>query len=183
MLNRDSEIVIWWRFVNYELWSCDMNSTLGSVEPLAMFISIYGAYLYFPNLHRNYTGCSWNSFVAAPIKAGAEWSLSHALIFALLPPLVTIVQPTIACFFLWLVCTLCKLLLIAFSFCSTFHNSIVLQIIAKKLLIYSSPPLSLLQTQWVILVAIRKCSHTHNSHAPMNVAFSGTPSYSILLCP
>ena len=37
MLNRDSEIVICSRFVNCELWSCDMNSTLGSVVPLAMF--------------------------------------------------------------------------------------------------------------------------------------------------
>ena len=48
------------------------------------------------------------------------------------PTSFTIVQPTIACFFLWLVCTLCKLLLFAFYFCPTFHNSIVLQIIAKK---------------------------------------------------
>ena len=38
MLNRDSEIVICSKFVNCELWSCDMNSTLGSVVPLAMFI-------------------------------------------------------------------------------------------------------------------------------------------------
>ena len=38
MLNRDSEIVIRSRFVNCELWSCDMNSTLGSVVPLAMFL-------------------------------------------------------------------------------------------------------------------------------------------------
>ena len=37
MLNRDSEIVICSRFMNCELWSCDMNSTLGSVVPLAMF--------------------------------------------------------------------------------------------------------------------------------------------------
>ena len=37
MLNRDSEFVICSRFVNCELWSCDMNSTLGSVVPLAMF--------------------------------------------------------------------------------------------------------------------------------------------------
>ena len=36
-LNRDSEIVICSRFVNRELWSCNMNSTLGSVVPLAMF--------------------------------------------------------------------------------------------------------------------------------------------------
>ena len=34
MLNRDSEIVICFRFVN-----CDLNSTLGSVVPLAMFLS------------------------------------------------------------------------------------------------------------------------------------------------
>ena len=40
MLNRDYEIVICSRFVNCELWSCDMNSTLGSVVPLAMFIII-----------------------------------------------------------------------------------------------------------------------------------------------
>ena len=38
MLNRDSEIVYCSRFVNCELWSCDMNSTLGSVVPLAMFL-------------------------------------------------------------------------------------------------------------------------------------------------
>jgi len=38
MLNRDSKIVICSRFVNCELWSCDMNSTLGSVVPLAMFV-------------------------------------------------------------------------------------------------------------------------------------------------
>ena len=38
MLIEDSEIVICPRFVNCELWSCDMNSTLGSVVPLAMFI-------------------------------------------------------------------------------------------------------------------------------------------------
>ena len=38
MLNRDSEIVICSRFVSCELRSCDMNSTLGSVVPLAMFI-------------------------------------------------------------------------------------------------------------------------------------------------
>ena len=39
MLKRDSEIVqeICSRFVNCELWSCDMNSTLGSVVPLAIF--------------------------------------------------------------------------------------------------------------------------------------------------
>ena len=36
-LNRDSGIVIGSRFVNCELSSCDMNSTLGSVLPLAMF--------------------------------------------------------------------------------------------------------------------------------------------------
>ena len=38
MFNRDSEIVTCSRFVNCELWICDMNSTLGSVVPLAMFI-------------------------------------------------------------------------------------------------------------------------------------------------
>ena len=38
MLNRYSEIEICSRFVNCELWSCDMNSALGSVVPLAMFI-------------------------------------------------------------------------------------------------------------------------------------------------
>ena len=38
MLNRDFGIMICSRFVNCELWSCDMNSTLGSVVPLAMFI-------------------------------------------------------------------------------------------------------------------------------------------------
>ena len=37
ILNRNSEIVICSRFVNRELWSCNMNSTLGSVVPLAMF--------------------------------------------------------------------------------------------------------------------------------------------------
>ena len=37
MLNRNYEIVICSRFVNCELWSCDMNSTLGSAVPLAMF--------------------------------------------------------------------------------------------------------------------------------------------------
>ena len=37
MLNRTSKIVICSRFVNCKLWSCDMNSTLGSVVPLAMF--------------------------------------------------------------------------------------------------------------------------------------------------
>ena len=37
MLNQDSEIVICSRFVNCELWSCDMNLTLGSVVPLKMF--------------------------------------------------------------------------------------------------------------------------------------------------
>ena len=40
MLNRDSEIVICSRFLSCELWSCDMNSTLGSVVPLAMFFLI-----------------------------------------------------------------------------------------------------------------------------------------------
>ena len=35
-LNRDSEIVICFRFVN-----SDLNSTLGSVVPLAMFLSQY----------------------------------------------------------------------------------------------------------------------------------------------
>ena len=40
MLNRDSEIVTYSRFVNCKLWICDMNSTLGSVVPLAMFIII-----------------------------------------------------------------------------------------------------------------------------------------------
>ena len=39
MLNQDFEIVICSRFVICELWSCDMNSTLGSVVPLAMFLS------------------------------------------------------------------------------------------------------------------------------------------------
>ena len=38
ILNLDSEIVICSRFVNCVLWSCDMNSTLGSVVPLAMFL-------------------------------------------------------------------------------------------------------------------------------------------------
>ena len=38
MLNWDSEIVIWSRFLNYELWTCYMKSTLGSIAPLAMFI-------------------------------------------------------------------------------------------------------------------------------------------------
>ena len=37
MPSRDSEIVICSRSVSCELWSCDMNSTLGSVVPLAMF--------------------------------------------------------------------------------------------------------------------------------------------------
>ena len=37
MLNRDFEIVICSSFVNCALRSCDMNSTLGSVVPLAMF--------------------------------------------------------------------------------------------------------------------------------------------------
>ena len=37
MLNRDFEIVTCSSFVNSALWSCDMNSTLGSVVPLAMF--------------------------------------------------------------------------------------------------------------------------------------------------
>ena len=37
IFNRDSEIVLCSRFVNCELWSCDVNSTLGSVVPLAMF--------------------------------------------------------------------------------------------------------------------------------------------------
>ena len=46
MLRRDSEIVIYSRFVNCELWSCDMNSTLGSVVPLAMFL-IYEMALLF----------------------------------------------------------------------------------------------------------------------------------------
>ena len=40
MLNRYSEIVICSRFLNCELWSCDMNSALGSVVPLAMFLRI-----------------------------------------------------------------------------------------------------------------------------------------------
>ena len=40
MLNRDSEIVTCSRFVNCELLSCDMNSTLGSVVPLAMFVVV-----------------------------------------------------------------------------------------------------------------------------------------------
>ena len=38
-LNRDSEIVICSIFVGCELRSCDTNSTLGSIVPLAMFIS------------------------------------------------------------------------------------------------------------------------------------------------
>ena len=38
ILNRNSEIVICSRFVNRELRSCNMNSTLGSVVPLAMFL-------------------------------------------------------------------------------------------------------------------------------------------------
>ena len=37
MLYWDSEIVIWSIFVNCELWTCDMNSTIGSVVPLAIF--------------------------------------------------------------------------------------------------------------------------------------------------
>ena len=37
MLYRDSKIVICSIFVNCELLSCDMNSTLGPVVPLAMF--------------------------------------------------------------------------------------------------------------------------------------------------
>ena len=41
MLNRDSEIVICSRFVNCELWSCDMNSTLGSIVPLAMLLIMH----------------------------------------------------------------------------------------------------------------------------------------------
>ena len=40
MLSRDSEIVICSRFVNGELWSCDMNSTLWSVVRLAMFLLV-----------------------------------------------------------------------------------------------------------------------------------------------
>ena len=46
MLNRDSEIVICSRLVNCELWFCDMNSTLGSVVPLAMFYNKD-----FPSIH------------------------------------------------------------------------------------------------------------------------------------
>ena len=42
MLNRDSDIVICSRLVNCELWSCDLNSTLGSVVPLAMFFLFSG---------------------------------------------------------------------------------------------------------------------------------------------
>ena len=38
MLNRHFGIVICSRFVNCELWSFDMNSTLGSVVPFAMFL-------------------------------------------------------------------------------------------------------------------------------------------------
>ena len=42
MLNRDSEIVICSRVVNCELWSCAVNSTLGSVVPSAMFCFFIG---------------------------------------------------------------------------------------------------------------------------------------------
>ena len=45
MFNRDSEIMTCSRFVNYELWSCRMNSTLGSILPLAMFHCIRFAVL------------------------------------------------------------------------------------------------------------------------------------------
>ena len=38
MLNRDSEFVICSKLVICELLSCDVNSTLGSVVPLAMFL-------------------------------------------------------------------------------------------------------------------------------------------------
>ena len=41
MLSRYSEIVICSRFLNCELWYCDMNSTLGSVVPLAMFVFVF----------------------------------------------------------------------------------------------------------------------------------------------
>ena len=40
MLNQDSEIVICSSFVSCALLSCDMNSTLGSVVPLAMFVNV-----------------------------------------------------------------------------------------------------------------------------------------------
>ena len=40
MLNQDSEIVICSSFVSCALLSCDMNSTLGSVVPLAMFVVV-----------------------------------------------------------------------------------------------------------------------------------------------
>ena len=51
MLNRDSEIVCS-RFLNCELWSCDMNSTLGSVVPLAMFypFSLFSIRFFPPSL-------------------------------------------------------------------------------------------------------------------------------------
>ena len=38
MLNWDFEIVTCSSFVNCALWSCDINSTLGSVVPLALFL-------------------------------------------------------------------------------------------------------------------------------------------------
>ena len=44
MLNQDFEIVICSRFVNGELLSCDMNSTVGSVVPLAMFEQTISSY-------------------------------------------------------------------------------------------------------------------------------------------
>ena len=43
MLNRDSEIEIL-----KILRTCDMNSTLGSVVPLAMFLTVYAETLFFP---------------------------------------------------------------------------------------------------------------------------------------
>ena len=57
MLNRDSEIVTCSRFVNCELWSCDMNSTLGSVVPLAMFLD-------FP---QNFRLSTWNQYCTQAI--------------------------------------------------------------------------------------------------------------------
>ena len=41
MLNRDFEIVTCSSFVKSALWSCDMNSTLGYVVPLAMLLIMY----------------------------------------------------------------------------------------------------------------------------------------------
>ena len=39
-------IEIWSRFMNCELWTCDMNLTLGSVVPLAMFLYLMFHVLY-----------------------------------------------------------------------------------------------------------------------------------------